>query len=426
RQGFPAAMTAGGFDCIIGNPPYIQLSMEAFRDEAVNGYLRETYHFSGGRLNTFAFFIDRARQLTHEGGRFAYIVPNTVLSQEYYEDIRRKLIQDTEINAVTTPQCKVFKDAVVETVILVLTKHTRRQDQQSKGKVSFVALREDGLTASPISVSQRELTDNYKAAFIAPVNRAVRAVKRKLEKNQNTLGHWLNVNQAIALKHDRSACLTAHRRTALHREVLDGRHIARYFIGKSPNYFKFDVAKIHSCRREDIFLLPEKILFRRVGDRLVASIDTQRKYALNTLVVMSPKAVCPYDLRFVLALFNSKLLNFYYVNFLKSSKKVFSEIQARQVEQLPLPPLKVSDPADKARHDQIVEFVDSMLASHKQLAAAKSEAQKAVIHRQIDSTDAEIDRLVYDLYGLTAEEIAIVEGSDQVAAPAGTRKRKVN
>jgi hypothetical protein len=58
----------------------------------------------------------------------------------------------------------------------------------------------------------------------------------------------------------------------------------------------------------------------------------------------------------------------------------------------------------------MVTLVNSMLALYKQLTAAKSGAQKAITQRQIDATDAEIDRLVYDLYGLTAEEIAIVEG----------------
>ncbi len=69
--------------------------------------------------------------------------------------------------------------------------------------------------------------------------------------------------------------------------------------------------------------------------------------------------------------------------------------------------------ADKAAYDQIVSLVDSMLALHKRLAAAKSEAQKTVIQRQIDATDAEIDRLVYDLYGLTADEVAIVERQNE-------------
>ena len=59
----------------------------------------------------------------------------------------------------------------------------------------------------------------------------------------------------------------------------------------------------------------------------------------------------------------------------------------------------------------MVALVDSMIALHKQVAAAKSAAQKTIVQRQVDATDAEIDRLVYELYGLTAEEIEIVEGS---------------
>ena len=59
----------------------------------------------------------------------------------------------------------------------------------------------------------------------------------------------------------------------------------------------------------------------------------------------------------------------------------------------------------------MVSFVDSILSLHKQLTNAKSAAQKAIIQRQIEATDAEIDGLVYDLYGLTAEEIALVEAA---------------
>jgi hypothetical protein len=80
------------------------------------------------------------------------------------------------------------------------------------------------------------------------------------------------------------------------------------------------------------------------------------------------------------------------------------------IEQLPIRPINFSNPPDKAAHDRMVKLVDSMLALHKQLASAKSEAQRGAIQRQLEATDAEIDRLVYDLYGLTKDEIAIVEG----------------
>ncbi|MCX6353764.1 MAG: N-6 DNA methylase [Candidatus Aureabacteria bacterium] len=413
EDAFPEVMKRGGFDAIVGNPPYIQLSMEAFKNEAANNYIRKTYKFSGGRLNTFAFFIERARQKVHEAGKFAYIVPNTVLSQEYYEDLRKKLIQYTDINTVAMPEGQIFKDAVVESVVLVLTKHTRQQEENPKGKVEFVTLYENGLGCEHASVVQSELAENYKASFITPLNPEIRIIRTKLEKNKENFGRWLNINQAIALKHDRAACLTDHKKTASHREVLDGRHISRYLTGTSPNYFKFDVSKIHSCKREDIFLLPEKIFFRRVGDSLIASLDTQKKFALNTLVVMSPKPDSPYNLRYVLALMNSKLLNFYYVNFLKSSKKVFSEIQAHQVEQLPFPSLDLSKKTDKEHYYGIIQKVEAMLEAKKQLAKAKTDKDKTYYENKCAGLDHQIDRLVYDLYGLTDEEIKIVEDHDR-------------
>jgi len=82
--------------------------------------------------------------------------------------------------------------------------------------------------------------------------------------------------------------------------------------------------------------------------------------------------------------------------------RVIPQIKASKLLTLPIPSL--------TRSDQLIELVDSMLALNKQLAAAKSEAQKNVIQRQIYATDKEIDRLVYELYGLTEKEIKIIEG----------------
>ena len=70
-----------------------------------------------------------------------------------------------------------------------------------------------------------------------------------------------------------------------------------------------------------------------------------------------------------------------------------------------------SDPTDKARHDRMVELVEQMLDLHKELARATIPQTKTVLQRQIDTTDRQIDRLVYELYELTEEEIKIVVGS---------------
>jgi hypothetical protein len=68
------------------------------------------------------------------------------------------------------------------------------------------------------------------------------------------------------------------------------------------------------------------------------------------------------------------------------------------------------DPADKARHDRMVSLVEQMLDLHKRLAAAQDAGERERLQRLIDSTDQQIDALVYELYGLTPEEITIVEG----------------
>ena len=76
----------------------------------------------------------------------------------------------------------------------------------------------------------------------------------------------------------------------------------------------------------------------------------------------------------------------------------------------PIRTINFSDPAEKAKHDQMVTLVERMLALHKNLASAKTPQEKESVQRQVESTDAAIDRLVYELYGLTEDEIKIVEG----------------
>ncbi|MBN1814559.1 MAG: hypothetical protein JXA14_22155, partial [Anaerolineae bacterium] len=79
----------------------------------------------------------------------------------------------------------------------------------------------------------------------------------------------------------------------------------------------------------------------------------------------------------------------------------------------PIRPIDFADPADAALHDKTVALVERMLALHRKLAAATLPADKRLYQRQIDATDAQIDALVYELYGLTEEEIEIVEASRQ-------------
>lgn len=415
RDVFPDVIRNGGFDAIVGNPPYIQLSMEEFRNPTVNAYLKRTYGFSGGRLNTFAFFIDRARTFAREGGSVGYIVPNTFITQEYYEFLRRTVLQQTDVITVASVAEAAFREAVVENVIVIFSKHSRPPDQVARNTIRFEDLAPSGVPLFRASASQATIAQNYRASFIAPENPLSARLAQRLKAAKVRFGDCLHINQAIALKHDRAACLSDTKKNRDYHEVLDGRHIERYYTGRSPNYFKFDLSKIHSCKREDIFLLDEKIFFRRVGKGLVGTLDSQRKYALNTLVVVSPTSDCQLNLRFVLGLFNSSFLSFLYLQFLKSSKKVFSEIQARQVEQLPLPFRSPANQREANQHDRLVTFVDEMIAAKKNLVGARTDRDRQHFERKCVALDRQIDQLVYELYGLTPEEIALVEDRQSAA-----------
>ena len=81
------------------------------------------------------------------------------------------------------------------------------------------------------------------------------------------------------------------------------------------------------------------------------------------------------------------------------------------MEQLPIRTIDFTDPADVARHDRMVALVTQMLDLHRRLAAEGAPPEKAALQRRIEMTDRQIDALVYELYGLTAEEITVVEGT---------------
>jgi len=112
---------------------------------------------------------------------------------------------------------------------------------------------------------------------------------------------------------------------------------------------------------------------------------------------------------YVLALLNSKLLFWRLRSISNKFRGGWITCTKQYVETLPIYNIDVTDPIEKDRHDKIVLLVDKMLSLNKRLPELKTDHEKTAIQRQIDATDQQIDQLVYELYGLTDEEIRIVE-----------------
>ncbi|MFZ2097193.1 MAG: TaqI-like C-terminal specificity domain-containing protein, partial [Anaerolineales bacterium] len=396
--------SSGGFDIIIGNPPYIQLSMADYYNKSSNDYLAQKYSSSMGRLNSFGLFIEQGlRNLLLQNGLLSFIVPNTILTQEYYQALREQILIKTLVN-ITTYNFPVFDDAVVETVVIVV-----KNSDPYNNIVDIFEYNNKEIINLSHPIHQKVFLKSYRHTFMVRVNELMLNFKDKLDQDGYILKNIVNINQAIALKYNRSQSLFMSKEADNFKPVLDGRNIQRYYLQWGGFFLAYDVTKIHSCKRTDIFEAKEKIFFRRVGDRLIATYDNNQYYALNTLVVITLLPNTKYSIKYILGLINSNLLNYYYVNFLKSTKKVFSEIQARQLAQLPIREINFSNPADIQCHDQIVALVDRMLSLHQQLAVSKIPSEKILLQREIDITDCRIDLLVYKLYSLTDEEIRLVE-----------------
>ncbi|MAN58812.1 MAG: restriction endonuclease [Flavobacteriaceae bacterium] len=371
-----------GFDLVIGNPPYLQLSKTKDITKEYKNYLLETYETSGGRLNTFIFFIHLSNKILHPNGFLNFIIPNTILSQEYYAFTRDFLVNKVSLTEIVNFPILPFDDAVVETVLIL---YANKPDLVDRVEIKELSKE----TIKSISYLKRETVNrDSKFSFVYQLDPII---EKAYEKEHSTFGSICNINQGIALKGDKSKSLRESKENEESYKLLDGRNINKYSLKWDGVWLDYDLNRIHSCKRKDIFESAEKLMFRRVSSSLIFTYDNEQFYALNTLVIVNKKDLNngP-NLKFILGLMNSKLMNYLYSNKFKSTKTVFSEIQARSVKELPIP--KIS----KLQEIEIVKLADQIIEMKK------CELESSEIEN-------EIDQLVYQFYDLTEEEIELIE-----------------
>jgi adenine-specific DNA-methyltransferase len=261
-----------GFDIVIANPPYIQLSKTKWAKDTYISALKTRYGTAGGRANTFIFFIHLGMELLKDGGAMSYIVPNTLLTQDYYEATRRLLLSQ-KLNSIVQYTRLPFENAVVENITFVALK-------QKPAKDYSIAIVEDDLS------EMNQLASKSRNSFIANRNAAITIYAAEImdevfSRNLPTLDSICHINQAIALKGDRKLSLRSTNPSGLFFRLLDGRNIGRYAIRWDGVYLEHDESKIHSCKGKDIFLTREKLFFRRVSENLMFAFDDQQFFALN-------------------------------------------------------------------------------------------------------------------------------------------------
>ncbi len=157
--------------------------------------------------------------------------------------------------------------------------------------------------------------------------------------------------------------------------------------------------------REERFFLGQKIVSLRKTARPRFTYTDFPCYVSQSFFVLKPPDI---DLKYLVGLLNSRLCHFWLD---RKGKKQGAALQIDKAPLLDIPirTIDFSDPEDVARHDRMAKLVEQMLTLHRRLEEAKIERERTIVQAQVDATDRQIDRLVYELYGLTDEEIAIVE-----------------
>jgi len=177
---------------------------------------------------------------------------------------------------------------------------------------------------------------------------------------------------------------------------------------------KFKIRDWHRFGRSQNIGIQErkKLCVPRLVEQLCASYDSKGSHFLDNVDVGGVTLKVDYsklNLEFLLCLLNSKLIRWYFPFVSAPFRGGWWSANRQFLSQVPIKVPNLSDPNEKKYHDSAVELVEEMLNFHQRLAGVRTDHEKTVLHRQIETTDRQIDQLVYELYGLTEEEIAIVE-----------------
>jgi hypothetical protein len=400
---FPEALIAGGFDVVIGNPPYVRPHrIEPSEKE----YFWQHYATFVKKSDLYCCFIERAISILKRGGMFGYIVSNGWLRLDSFENLRVFLLDRTAVHTLIDFTGNVFERAIVKTAILILSKESNREH------ILRVATTE--VTSDLENLGFKELNQDlfqmtYKSIFDLSLSESHMAVKSKMRTDAVPLGDHFDLSFGLKTGDD-AKFLTRSSDTPEHKPLLRGANIARYTTAFDGEYVWYVPATMRAHRKTarpgtaERFEQP-KVLIRDTGAGLQGTFDPDRFYVKDVLVVTDPMKRAD-RLVYLTGLLNSGLLRFYYETSFPTL-----HVQRDELASLPIRRIDFDDPADAARHDKMVALVERMLELHKKLAAATIPADKALYQRQIEATDRQIDVLVYELYGLTEEEIAIVEGA---------------
>lgn len=411
---FPEVFQAGGFDVVIGNPPYVLLQDE-LRDDRQLEFFRSKFESASFKVDTYHLFIEQVVRVGRPGGRCAMITPANFLTNTHLDRLRRLILERSTIQQIVVIDGGVFEGISVDNAVFVITPGKRTD---SNFGIVHAQIEAGQLSeTSRISVSPESALSDEHVLFTGTSEGGPAELWKKIAGKSWTLGEIADVNFGKQLRDrkkftdDVISVSGLPAIPASHRPCYTGRDVNRYSLTWGDLACLDDeVARSGGCWDSAKHDAKNKLVTRQIGRYPDFAIDVAGWHCLNTMFMVNLRET-QFDPCYVLGLLNSSLMRALWLDRFYDQRRTFPKIKGTYLKQMPILRLDLSNAAEKSSHDRMVKLVEQMLALHKQVSAAKTPHEKTCLDRQIAATDAQIDRLVYELYGLTEEEIGIVEGT---------------
>ncbi len=452
---FPQIFAKGGFDVVIGNPPYVFGGNNGISNES-KLYFKNKFITGQGKINLFTLFIEKSHKILKNNGEFAFIIPNTFLRVTSYDESRQFFVTNFQFRELADIGNDVFAGAVTSAIILIATK--QKPDFSNYLKI----IHEIGGNQFNLYPLESIAKNNYIISSTTD-NKSQNIInKLKIDSFELIEISKEMIFGVVISKNLDELVFNFHEKEM--KPFLEGKDISAYVIRNSNKFLKYIPEKLHRARTPKIFEVKEKLLVQRItgGKKpLKVAYDNSQYYNKESINNIILDENSNFEVKYILALLNSILINWFYNKTFTNDSTLTVNISKEYLSQIPIKKISLK------QQQPFVEKADQMLSLNKELqeisekfqrnlqrefsletlskklqnwyelsfadflkelAKAKinlSLSQKAEwedyflaeqkraldCQSKVHTTDKEIDQMVYELYGLTEEEIEIVEKS---------------
>jgi type I restriction-modification system DNA methylase subunit len=409
-QEMPAVFASGGFDLIIGNPPYVFARGGSF-ENSVKDFYKDHYQVAQYQLNTYALFIERAFQLLKDDGYLAFIVPNTWLTIQSYSGLRKFLLENSKTLKIINIYDKVFSAANVDTCLLIA----------KKGKSCEITLGEfiNGSVQILGNYSHLDFpAPDYLINIALQKNAAGMSIVNKIQEKSRPLSDFCDVKTGLKAyqigkgkpkqTNKQKANRVFHSSEKIddtYMKYLEGKDVRRYSLSWGGQWLKYGVF-LAEPRSLELFS-GERILVRQIPSKPPYSINASWVEGeilndINSMIIRNFREISP---KVVLGMLNSKLVTYWFVNtFDKFQRKTFPQFKVNELATFPILNLLESE------QTRVQKVVESILEAEDHLSTVpKGSARHNEIVKHLSNLNTDLDHMLYEIVGLDTSEIEIVE-----------------